>query len=84
MTQLNPVQLTSPQHNPDNHLEYPVSLCSSESAVAAQQRLAEVDQDHPENVASPKARTDAAVKEEAESKPGAVESEVGQTLDKLI
>ena len=48
------------------------------------ERLAEVDQDHPENAASPKARTDAAVEEQAESKPGAVESEVGQTLDKLI
>ena len=48
------------------------------------EKLAEVDQDHPENAASPKARTEAAVEEQAESKPGAVESEVGQTLDKLI
>ena len=48
------------------------------------ENLAEVDQDHPENAASMTARIDAAEKEQAESKPGAVESEVGQTLDKLI
>ena len=72
--------------------ETPAKMSLSEEAKSGMfggysqdvEKLAEVDQDHPENVASPKARTDAAVKEEAESKPGAVESEVGQTLDKLI
>ena len=48
------------------------------------ERLAEIDQDHPENATSPKARIDAAEKEQPEAKPGAVESEMGQTIDKLI
>ena len=49
------------------------------------EKLAEVDQDHPENAASMTARIDAAEKEQPEkSKPGAVESEMGQTIDKLI
>ena len=46
--------------------------------------VAEVDQDHPTNPTSPTARAESAEEAQAENKPSAVESEVGQTLDKLI
>jgi len=46
--------------------------------------VAEVDQDHPTNPTSPTARAESAEEAQAENKPSAVESEVGQSLDKLI
>ena len=49
------------------------------------EKLAEIDQDHPASVSSPKAIIKDAEQEQPEQKtPGAVESEVGQTIDKLI
>ena len=48
------------------------------------ERVADIDQDHPANATSPKGRIEAAEKERPENMPGAVESEVGQTIDKLI
>mgnify|MGYP001215520404 CR=1 FL=1 len=48
-------------------------------------RLAEVDQDHPENPTSPTAIIESTEQERPEeSKFGTAESEMGQTLDKLI
>lgn len=49
------------------------------------ERVADIDQDHPANPTSPVARTESIEQERPEeNKPGVVESETGQTLDKLI
>ena len=49
------------------------------------EKLAEVDQDHPASTTSVKAIIKAAEQERPEEKtPGAVESEIGQTVDKLV
>ena len=51
----------------------------------AVENVAEVDQDHPMNPTSRIALVESAEQERPEeNKPGAVESEIGQTLDKLI
>ena len=73
--------------------ETPAKMSLTEEAMSGMfggysqdvERLAEVDQDHPENPTSPTAIIESTEQERPEeSKFGTAESEMGQTLDKLI